>query len=307
MAQLTGTLQTYQETVRREDIMDEIMDVSPDANYLVTTLKNVPVSQTLHQWAEYYIERNTSNDKSVEGDENTFSDLTVSTMRNNIAQIIKKPFAVSETEIVVDKVSPKDAYAREMAAAMRRTKNAMEFAVLRGTKASGSSGVARETEGFINQVKNNSGALYTSRASGTSLDETLFNEQFLRKSWDYTDEYVVDLILMAGAVKSDVSKFTAGNTRNVDAEDKRLVRAISIYEGDFGIHELRAHKDMPSGSMLGLRKELCGIGYLRKPKHVVNSISGDNKKGHIVTELLAQADSSRSHIYVEGLRAGLSS
>lgn len=307
MAQLTGTLQTYQETVRREDIMDEIMDVSPDANYLVTTLKSVPVSQTLHQWAEYYIERNTSNDKSVEGDENTFSDLTVSTMRNNIAQIIKKPFAVSETEIVVNKVSPKDAYAREMAAAMRRTKNAMEFAVLRGTKASGSSGVARETEGFINQVKNNSGALYTSRASGTSLDETLFNEQFLRKSWDYTDEYVVDLILMAGAVKSDVSKFTAGNTRNVDAEDKRLVRAISIYEGDFGIHELRAHKDMPSGSMLGLRKELCGVGFLRKPKHVVNSISGDNKKGHIVTELLAQADSSRSHIYVEGLRAGLSS
>lgn len=287
--------------------MDEIMDVSPDANYLVTTLKNVPVSQTLHQWAEYYIERNTSNDKSVEGDDNTFSDLTVSTMRNNIPQIIKKPFAVSETEIVVDKVSPKDAYAREMAAAMRRTKNAMEFAVLRGTKASGSSGVARETEGFINQVKNNSGALYTSRTSGTSLDETLFNEQFLRKSWDYTDEYVVDLILMAGAVKSDVSKFTAGNTRNVDAEDKRLVRAISIYEGDFGIHELRAHKDMPSGSMLGLRKELCGVGFLRKPKHVVNSISGDNKKGHIVTELLAQADSSRSHIFVEGLRAGLSS
>lgn len=305
MAQLAGVLHTYAETVRREDILDDIKDVSPDANYLTTTLSDVPVSQTLHQWPEYYISRESSNTGSVEGDDNTYSDLTVATMRNNIAQIVKQTFAVSETEIVVDKVSPKDAYARELNNAMRKVKNKMEFAVLRGTEASGGSGVARSTAGFIRQTGNLGGALFTARASGTSLTETLFNEQFIYNSWNVTDEYIADLILMSGLVKADVSKFTAGNTRNVEADDKRLIRAVSIYESDYGIHEIRAHKDMPTDAMLGLRKELCHVGYLRKPKHVANSITGDNKKGHIVTELLAQADSSRSHVYVSGLRQGL--
>lgn len=309
MAQLAGTLHTAAETVRREDILDEIQDVSPDANYLTTTLSTVPVSQTLHQWAEYYISRDTSNDKSVQGDDNTFSDLDVSTMRSNHTQIVKKTFAVTETEIVVDKVSPKDAYARELGNAMRKLKNSMEYAVIRGTEASQASGVAPETAGFIRMTGANSG-LYTTRASGVSLDETELNDIF-DKSWGVTDEYVADLLLVSGSLKRDISAFTAGNTRNVEAEDKRLVRAIEVYESDFGMHEIRAHKDLPAIStatghgILAIRKELSHVGYLRKPKHVPNSLTGDNKKGHVVTELLAQADSSRSHHYRQGYRLGM--
>src|SRR3990167_2855314 len=150
MAQLAGTLHTYMETVKREDILDEIQDISPDANPLTTTLGTESVSQIWHQWAEMYVSRDSSVDSSIEGDDNAFSDLTTPTMRQNTLQIIKKPFAVTETEIVVDKVSPRDAYARELGYAMRRLKNSMEYAVIRGTKASGSSGVARQMEGFIN-------------------------------------------------------------------------------------------------------------------------------------------------------------
>lgn len=303
MAQLAGVRHTYMDTTRREDLMDEIMDVSPDANYLTTTLSPVEVSQTLHEWTEYYISRDTSNDKAPEGDENTFSDLPQPVKRNNIAQNIKKVFAVSGDDQQAAKVSPKDAYARELSIAMRRWKNSAEYAVIRGTKASGASGVARETEGFINATFNNNGALATVRASGTSLSEDLFNSA-VEASYNATDTYIVDLILMNGGVKRDVSKFTAGNTRNVDAEDKRLVQAIAVYESDFGVHELRAHKDMPA-ALLGLRKELCHVGYFRKPKHVANGVTGDNMKGHVVGSILAQADSSRSHFYVGGLRAGL--
>jgi hypothetical protein len=301
----TGVLHTYRETVRREDILDQIQDVSPDKNYLTTTLATTPVDQTLHQWPEYYIERNSSNDKAIEGSDSTFADLEVATMRNNITQIVKKTFAVSETNIVVEKVSPQDAYARELRNAMKRTKNAMEYAVLRGTEASGGSGVARETAGFIRQTGNHGGALYTARASGTSLTERLFNDDFLYFSWNQTDEYIADLILMRGRVKSDVSKFTAGNTKNIDATDKRLVNSISIYESDFGVHELRLHKDMPEGAMFGMTKQLSRVGYLRNPKHVPMGTVGDNKKGHIVTELLAESRSARPNIYVGGLRAGL--
>lgn len=302
-------IHSIQETVKREDILDEIQNVSPDQNYLTTTLGTEKVDQIWHQWPEMSVARDSSNDKSIEGDDNSFSDLTVPTMRQNTCQIVKKPFAVTETEIVVNKVSPKDAYARELALAMKRLKNSMEYAVIRGTKASGSSGVAREMEGFINAVVSGGGSS-SLRPSGTSLTEAEFND-LLALSWDATDSFVADLILVSGNLKRDISQFTAGNTKNIDAEDKRLVRAISVYESDFGIHEIRAHKDMPHAStttghgLLMLRKELCKIGYLRYPKHVPNSITGDSKKGHVVTELAAVAHSSKPHVYRGGYRLGL--
>lgn len=308
-AQLSGSLHTYMESVRREDILDEIQDISPDDNPITSTFGVEGVSQTLHQWPEYYISRDTSNDTDIEGADNEYSDLEVATMRDNISQIVKKTFAVTETEIVVDKVSPKDAYARELGYGMRRLKNSMEYAVIRGTKASGGSGVAREMDGFIRMVATNGGSA-SNRPSGTSMTEVEFNNE-IENSWDATDSFVADMILLSGSLKRDISLFTAGNTRNVPAGDKRLVRAISVYESDFGIHEIRAHKDMPAAAtatghaFLALRKELCKIGYLRRPKHVPNSVTGDNKKGHVVTELTSVAHSSRSHVYKGGYRLGL--
>ena len=308
MAQLGGTLHTYMDTIKREDILDEIQDVSPDDNPLTSTLGTEEVNAVVHAWPEMYISRDTSTDASPQGDDNTYSDLTLPTMRDNITQIIKKTFAVTETDIAVAKVSPRDAYARELGFAMRRLKNSMEFAVIRASKVSGQSGVTAYMSSFINQVAGiGSSSL---RPSGTSLTETEFNDQ-MTISWTATDSFVADMILLSGNLKRDVSLFTAGNTRNVEAGDKRLVRAISVYESDFGLHELRAHKDMPAAStttghgMLMLRKELCKIGYLRRPKHVANSVTGDNKKGHVVTELTAIAHSSRSHVYKGGYRLGL--
>lgn len=308
MAQLSGTLHTYMDTVKREDILDEIQDVSPDDNPLTSTLGTEEVGAVVHQWPEMYISRDTSTDASPQGDDNSYADLTLPTMRDNITQIIKKTFAVTETDIAVRKVSPKDAYARELGYAMRRLKNSMEFAVIRASKVSGASGVTATMSGFINQVAGvGSSSL---RPSGTSLTETEFNDQ-MTTSWNATDSFVADMILVSGNLKRDISLFTAGNTRNVSAEDKRLVRAISVYESDFGMHEIRAHKDMPSSAtttghgMLLIRKELCKIGYLRNPKHVPNAVTGDNKKGHVVTELTAIAHSSRSHVYKGGYRLGL--
>lgn len=297
MAQLAGVSQTYMDPARREDLLDQIQDVSPDANYLTTILGTVPVSQTLHEWTEYFTSRPTDNSgKTVEGDDNSFSDLTQLTRKNNIAQIIKEVFAVSETQVTVDKVSPKDAYAREMGWAMRRWKNKAEYAVLRGTKASGSSGVAREMNGILAEVKAN--GLYTARNSGTSLSEQEFRD-IMADSWGATDEYLVDLILVTGARKQDFGKFfTTSTPKTIAADDKRLVQALNVIESDFGnLVEVRAHKNMESGSLIAMRKDLIKIGYLRKPKHVPNGVSGDAQKGHIVGELTTQVGSARPFVY----------
>ncbi len=291
MAMLSGALQTYNDTVRREDLMDVLVDVSPDQNYVQSFAKVGSASQTLHEWGEDYIARNTTNSATIEGDEASFSALTQPTRKNNICQIIKQTFAVSETERTVNKLSPKDAFAYQQGKAMKTWKNQFEYALLRGTKASGSSGVAREMDGIRNTIVTD--GLYTLRASGTSLSETELNDVIV-SSWNVTDEYVFDLILTTASKKRDISKFTAGNTRNISAEDKRLVNSISIYESDFGVHEVRAHKDVLAADLMGIKKSSITIAYLRKPKMVELGLSGDSAKGMIIGEATVETRGARA-------------
>lgn len=49
MAMLSGALQTYNDTVRREDLMDILVDVSPDSNYIQNFAKVGSATQTLHK------------------------------------------------------------------------------------------------------------------------------------------------------------------------------------------------------------------------------------------------------------------
>lgn len=291
MAMLSGALQTYNDTVRREDLMDVLVDVSPDQNYIQYFAKMGEAAQTLHEWGEDYIGRASSNSVAIEGDEASFSALTQPTRKNNICQIIKTTFAVTETERAVNKLSPKDAFAYQQAKSMKTWKNQMEFAVYRGTKASGASGVGREMEGLRNTIVTD--GLYTLRASGTSLSEAEFSDVVVA-SWNITDEFVFDLVLTTAAKKRDISKFTANNTRNISAEDKRLVNTISIYESDFGIHEIRAHKDTLTADLVGVRKSNIHIAYLRKPKMTELGLSGDSKKGMIVGEGTVETRGARA-------------
>lgn len=293
MAMLSGALQTYNDTVRREDLMDVLVDVSPDLNYIQTFAKVGSASQTLHEWGDDFIARPTTNAVTIEGNEASFSALTQPIRKNNICQIIMQTFAVSETEREVNKLSPKDAFAYQQAKAMKSWKNQFEFAIFRGTKASGSSGVGREMDGLRNTIVTD--GLYTLRASGTSLSEAEFSDVVVA-SWNVTDEYVFDLVLTTAAKKRDISKFTAGNTRNISAEDKRLVNSISIFESDFGIHEIRAHKDTLAADLVGVRKSNIVVAYLRKPKMVELGLSGDSAKGMIVGEGCVETRGARAMV-----------
>lgn len=281
---------TYQETLLREDLSDQIADVSPDANPLYTTLGRTKATQRTHEWGEYYISRSTSEAGTIEGDDASFSDLDTATRRANKTGIVRKTFAVTDSEIEADKVSPKDAYAREMGYGMRKWKNSAEWALLRASMASGSSGVARMMQGIREWV--NQYGLSSNGMSGVSLSEALFNGLEL-ESWNTTDEYVFDMVLVTGTLKQRISGFTAGNTKNIAAQDQRLVNSIDVYEGDFGMHEIRAHKDMLAKDILGIRKELLKVAEFRAPKHTELARTGAARKGMIEGEFTLEVKSAR--------------
>jgi hypothetical protein len=277
-------LMTYQDAARREDLIDVIGDVSPDDNPLTTMLGTSTAKGTYHEWLEDYIARPTSVASSAEGATTTYSDLTQPSRRGNFTHIISQSFRVTGTERAVSVAGMGDPFAYQKAKALRTWKNKFEFNLLRATNASGSSGVARTMAGVQAVITTH----VTARQSGTSLAEDMFNEAFQDVWADVGNEYVPDLVLVPGGLKRKISSFTAGSTRYVQAEDKRLTRPVMVYESDFGVHRIMAHKDVLNSAgtthMLGLKEDKWRIAYLRKPVAEDRPKDGDYDSGEIIGE-----------------------
>jgi hypothetical protein len=279
-------LKTYQDGSRREDLIDLITDVSPDDNPLSTMLATTTATQSLHEWTEDYISRPSSVSKAIEGAAATYSDLTQPSRRVNVTQIISQTFRVSGTESAVAVAGGRDPYDYQAAKALREWKNKMEYALINGSIASGSSGVAREMSGLDSVITTHA----TQRNSGTSLSETEFND-CVEEVWnDVGKEDVFDTVLTTFGLKRKISTFTAGNNRYMDASDKKLVRPVMIYESDGGIHKIMAHKDVrraaatPGPTIYGIKEDKYKIAYLRKPEREELAKDGDRRNGQIVGE-----------------------
>jgi hypothetical protein len=147
---------------------------------------------------------------------------------------------------------------------------------------------------------------YTNCLSGTSLSETAFNG-FVKASWDDVGaDDVFDMVLVPMGLRQKISTFTAGNTRYVDATDKRLVRPVMVYESDGGVHRIFAHKDAynstttPGPTFYGLKENKFRIAYLRKPKRQMLAKDGDRDNGQIVGEATLEYLAERTSVVASG-------
>jgi len=295
-------LQTYQDTGRREDLIDIIGDVSPDDNPLSTMLATTKATQTLHEWLEDYLARPTGVSAAPEGNSASYLDLNQPVRRNNVTQIITTTFRVSGTERVVSVAGMGDPMEYQAAKALRDWKNKLEYSLLNGSRASGASGAARQMAGILNIVTTH----YTARNSGTSLSETEFNSMVFDVANDVGTSDVFDIVLTTLQLRQKISTFTAGSTRYVSADDKRLVRPVMVYESDFGPHRIFGHKDFstssatPGPEVLGLKEAKWRIAYLRNPVRQMLAQDGDRENGQIVGEATLEFLAERS----SALRSG---
>lgn len=275
---------TYQDSSRREDLLDVIGDVSPDETPLLTLFGTSTAKGTLHEWLKFNISRPSSVSADIEGADTTFGDLTAPSRENNITQIIKQPIQVSRTERKVNVAAIGDPYAFQKAEGLRQLKLKMEYAVLRAAKASGSSGVARQMNGidaFITSVA-------TARNSGTSFSEQELNDMSADAYNTVSADKVFDMVLCTVKIKQAIAGFAGNSTRYIDAKDRKLVKDVLVYDSAVGSHRIMHHRDVRndagSTTVYGLREELHKVAYLDKPMFEELGKVGDADRGHWVTE-----------------------
>lgn len=252
---------------------------------MVTLFGTSTAAQTYHEWMTDSVARPTSNRTTVEGADPSFGDLVQPSRVANITQIITRPIQVSRTERRVDVAGMSDPYTYQKAKGLRLLKMDMEYALLRSTSASGSSGVARAMTGLDASIT----SVVTARNSGTSFSEQELNDM-ASDAWDtVSGDKVFDTVLCTMKIKQAIAGFSANSTRYIDASERRLIKDVLQYTSSAGDHKILPHRDIRNSAgtvtVIGMREDMHKVAYLEKPMFEEVSKTGDADKGFWVTEL----------------------
>lgn len=292
---------TYMDASRREDLLDVVTNISPQETPLFSGLPaGSKATSTLHEYAQDAFADYTDN-AQAEGSDFSATDLTQPSRDNNVCQIFKKQVRVSETEIAINGVV--DPWNYQLQKNMTELAKDIELAFMAGSRASGSSGTGRRLTGIINALTSNA----TARTSGSSLGEADFNN-LMNMIWNSTGEVATE-VYVGATLKRDISGFTASNTKNVDATDKRLVNAVDVYVSDFGIHKIFLHRNVPNGAnakaIVAINPTYHRQSWLRAPKMEPIAKTGDHRSSQIVAEgtLEHRSKGGATGAYVSGYTA----
>lgn len=280
-------LQTYQDSSRRETLLDIFQDATPKSTPLMTLFSTAKAKGTLDEFVEDYQARSTDATGDIEGSDTTFNDLTSPSRRNNITQIISKDVKVSGTEREVDVVGGQDPMAYQKGKQLTALKLKWEYTLINGsTKASGASGVARTMAGILGVISSH----LTARNSGTSVSVQEINDVVNEVFNDVGVENMFDLIVLPMSIKQKISTLSTNITRYEEATSRTLTFPVQVWESDGGEHRIIPHQDVPRAaatpgpSVLFLKQSAWQVAYLREPFFKPLASQGDNEKGVWLSE-----------------------
>jgi len=286
-----GVLYSYDDGNRLEDVMRMVVQLSADTTPFMSGIAKTKASNTLHEWPQDSLASPADNAK-VEGASYSYSTVTAPTRVNNFTQIFDKTFHVSSTERWVKGAGVDDQYSYQQVKAMKELARDIEHALLRGSKSSGTGSAARRMAGAINFITTHTTAV----ASGTKLTESFYNG-LLELVWG-THEAECDEVYVGARLKRIISGYTAGSTKQTQADDRSLTNVVDVYTSDFGTQKIFKHRDIPNASVgctilcIASDKFKMAIG---EPVHEIGDVAQDTHgtkgvlRGELTLEVLAES------------------
>lgn len=282
---------TYDDAAIREDLANEIENISPVENWFLKNLQKTTAKSTTHVNLVEQLKTPAQN-AMIEGADTVYADRTRPTRVDNLTQIIEIPFSVSTTEQWVDHAGFDDRYAHEADKAMKEWGNDAERAIVRETRQAGNAATARRMDGIVNKITTN-----VVNGSGTGVwTETVLNNLCELAYWQ--GGAPTDLFL-SPALKRKSSQFTQGD-RQYSAEKKRQTRLTQEYEGEFGVISFHLHRflnDQADSNTTGTGQQRAllldidkwALAYGQKPVEEELAQTGLSLKGHVFGELTIEA------------------
>lgn len=233
----------YGDTSVVTDVSDLIYQITPEDTPLFHLTEDVPASAEApyHEWQVRELSTRQDN-AQMEGFTYTFTgSLRLPTRKANILQILAEDIRISNSNQAFSHYGIPSMRADQIETRLTELKTHIEVALIRGTIASGASGVARRMQGLL-QMANSNQSMFTNNSSNT-LTEGRFNA-FLEQGWNAGASFRD--VLTGGRLKRTISNFTGGATRFIAAEAQRSINSIDMIETEFGPVNMHLCRDLPT-------------------------------------------------------------
>lgn len=292
----------------REDLVNTVYDISPTQTPALSALPRTKAEAVLHEWTTHALIAAAANEK-VEGDDIAITAAVAKTRFNNRTAISAKVAGVTHTQQAVGKVGMQDAMAEQVGYRLAEIKRDMELMIFANTaKVAGNDSTARKSAGLPTWILNAAsvvGANATGDGTDTASDGTqrALTEGLLQEASQlaYDDGGNPSLLIVGAFNKRVVSGFPGNQTRNSEADDKKLVNSISVYEDDFNTLKVVADRFCVSRNATLIDTEYAKIAYLRPFETFDLAKIGSTTRKQIEVEWCLEVSNRDAHATIRDL------
>lgn len=315
---VTTTYQTYRQVGIKEDLSDDISDISPEETPVFTMIgRGSPCKNTMPEWQIDALAAASGTNRLVEGADAAYLTAAPTTRVRNYTQISGKAVITSGTADAVSTAGRAEELAYQIAKRGRELKRDMETAITGNYASSaGASATARVSAGMEAWMTTNTiyggtagatdGANGGYTAAGTVTAATDGSSSNLRTITEAILKSCLKLCWVAGGQptivivgaynKQKISNFPGITTKYSDFGNNpassgalAIVAAADIYLHDFGKVKIVPDRFSRGRTALVLDTNYWALRYLRGMKTVELAKTGDATKKQLLCEWTLQS------------------
>lgn len=295
MALPTNTFSTYDAVGAKESDDDAIYNVDPYDRVLLSKMPKTKATQRVHSWQTDALDTPSATNAQLEGDDHSGTAITPTVQLNNVCQIFRKDFTVSDTTRKTDYYGRGDEVAYQKTLKKLALLNDVEMSLFaNNAKVTGAEATARELAGIPAWLTSNTSTGATgSDATGDGTDartdgtQRAFTEALLKpvlaSIYDNSGKQP-DTMIVGSFNKQAASGFTASRNLDVDAAAEKLPTEIKIYAYDFGAIRIEPSRHIRTRDALVLCSEMWALAELRPLAEKPIATTGDSEKTMMIME-----------------------
>jgi hypothetical protein len=313
MPQASNSFATFNSTRVREQLMDNIWNVSVEETPTLALIGKEKVDGPFVEWLNDSFAAGASN-RAEQGNIPVIAATTDVARYSNRTQISEKTGSITGTQDRVKKAGGDSEYDYQVSKKMVELKKDVEVGVLQNTTAiTAAAGTAPQSRGFLgfiatNTSKGASGVdpnplTNTAQTDGTqrAFTDTLLRDT-MRLMFDNGAPNMDNLYaLIPSAQRAAFDTFLAGQTRFDKAEDKTLTATLEVYIGPFGRVKAVNARHMRAREVVLLNKEYASLGVLRPMRDIELAKRGDAREFLVNTEWTLLVKNEKAHGIIRDL------
>ena len=294
MAQPASSYSSYDAVGNREDLANAIYDISPTTTPFLNGIKKNSAASTKHEWQTDSLAAASGSNFVIEGDDASTDASSATTRVYNYTAISDKVARVTGTQEAINSAGRQSEMAYQVMKRSKELKRDVETILLSNNAAvAGNDTTARECAGVeswlaTNTDRGGTGADPTGDGTDAATDGTqrAFAESQLQSviasCWENGGE--PDTIMVGAFNKQALSAFTGNASRQINADDKKLVTDIRVYVSDFGDLVVIPNRFQRTRSALVLDMDMWCFSTLRDFQTVDLAKTGDTERKQILVE-----------------------